>query len=249
VGYLNVTTRDLLDHLYSQYARISTSDLQDNDRKFKEPYDANLPLETLFHRIEHAIDYAAAASTPYSAEQVVATAYQLLFATGLFQEDCKTWKRQAATYKTWAHFKRDFALAHREFRENKTTVAGHAYHATTETANHQDIGDALSHLATATAHDRVTVATLAQTNATLTAEIAVLTSKLVTALAEITRLTTSSRQTQPSSAAPAVSTCHYCWTCGYRCTHYSSQCPNPKPGHQKGAKAADTMGGSVLNKP
>ena len=31
LGYLNVTTRDILDHLYAQYARISASDLPDID--------------------------------------------------------------------------------------------------------------------------------------------------------------------------------------------------------------------------
>ena len=66
LGYLNVTTRQILDHLYLQYARISTSDLQDNDVIFKRPYDANLPVETLFDQIENGVDYAAAGLSPYT---------------------------------------------------------------------------------------------------------------------------------------------------------------------------------------
>jgi hypothetical protein len=82
---------------------------------------------------------------------------------------------------------------------------------------------------------------------------------------EITRLTSqlsSLRSLSSNSSAGSTSSSirfalpgeilepkHYCWSCGYRYTHYSSRCPVPKPGHQKSAKAADIMGGSTANKP
>ena len=37
IGYGKTTTRALLDHLYSTYANISASTLQDNDKKFRAP--------------------------------------------------------------------------------------------------------------------------------------------------------------------------------------------------------------------
>ncbi len=117
LGYLNVSTREILDHLYAQYARISASDLQDNDVTFKKPYEPNLPIETLFDQIENCIDFAAAGLSPYSTEQVTNNAYQLIFATGMFFDDCKIWKRRDAAYKTWDQFKTDFAESHREFRD------------------------------------------------------------------------------------------------------------------------------------
>jgi hypothetical protein len=101
IAYLNVTTRQILTHLYDQYVRISAADLQDNDDSFKTAYDPNLPIETLFDQVENAVDFAAAGNTPHFPEQVVATAYQLIFATGLFLDDCKVWKRQLAAYKTF----------------------------------------------------------------------------------------------------------------------------------------------------
>jgi hypothetical protein len=110
ISYLNATTRQLLDHLYSQYAQISAADLQANDASFKTAYDPNLPIETLFDQVEDAVDFAAAGNTPYSPAQVVATAYQLIYAAGMFLDDAKVWKRQADDYKTWEHFKRDFAI-------------------------------------------------------------------------------------------------------------------------------------------
>jgi hypothetical protein len=246
LGYLNVTTRDILDHLYAQYARISASDLQDNDVTFKTPYDPNLPIETLFDQIENGIDYAAAGLSPYSPEQVINNAFQLIYATGMFLDDCKIWKRQAAAYKTWDQFKTDFSLSHREFRDARGTTAGATDYQAHNAIYQQDTIDALANLATATSHDRQAVSTLTATNSALTKELTSINAKLVTALLENTRLT--ALLANKSHNAPLESK-HYCWSCGFRQTHASFECPSPKPGHRKRAKAADTMGGSTANKP
>lgn len=259
VGYLHVSTRDILDHLYDQYARISSADLQNNDINFKAPYDANQPIERLFDQIENAIDFAAAGNTPYSPAQVVATAYQTLFATGMFHDDCKTWKRQPETYKTWKQFKADFSLAHREFRETKQTSASAGYQSANSARNHasdnaiyqQETVDAIANLATATAHDRAAVASLTSTISKLTTELTATNAQLVTALMAVTKLTTTVaelRRKTPTNV-PRTGPRHYCWTCGHRCLHNSWDCPNPKEGHNKYAKAADTKGGSTHNKP
>ena len=62
-----------------------------------------------------------------------------MFQTGIFNDDCKLWRRQPADVKTWNHFKEFFATAHQEWRESQTTNAGavfqsgnHAY----QLANH-----------------------------------------------------------------------------------------------------------------
>jgi hypothetical protein len=248
IGYLNVTTLQILDHLYNEYARISAADLQSNDVSFKSAYDPNLPIESLFDQIENAVEFAAAGNTPYSPEQVVATAYQLIYATGMFLDDCKLWKRQPGHYKTWDNFKRDFALSHREFREAKVTSAGAGYQSA-NSVYQQNTVDAIANLATATAHDRQTVSTLTATNSALTLELTAVNRKLVTALQEIAKLQAASNSSVGTPAAVPLEPKHYCWSCGYRQTHYSSRCPVPKPGHQKSAKAADTMGGSSVNKP
>jgi hypothetical protein len=259
IGYLNVTTRQLLDHLYSQYARISAADLQDNDVALKTAYDPNLPIETLFDQVENAVDFAAAANTPYSPAQVVATAYQLVFATGVFLEDCKVWKRQLEIYKTWDHFKRDFALSHRELRETKVTAVGAGYQSansvsqSADSVYQQETVDAIANLAVATAADRQTVATLSATNSTLTHELTAVNRKLVAALADVVKLAlrvadlNAKAGTTPSTPSTPLEPKHYCWSCGFKQTHYSSRCPNPKTGHQRAAKASDIMGGSTVN--
>jgi hypothetical protein len=251
IGYLNVTTHQLLDHLYSQYAQISATNLQENDAALKTAYDPNLPIETLFGQVEDAVDFAAAGNTPYSPVQVRATAYQLIYATGMFLDDCKVWKCQTTAYKTWEHFKRNFAVSHNEFREATVTSAGAGYQSASNVVYQHDTVNAIANLATATAQDRQIVASLSATNSTLTLELTAVNNKLVTALLDITKLTKqlADLQTRSGCSTPPFEPKHYCWSCGYRQTHYSMHCPNPKHGHQKSAKALDIMGGSILNKP
>jgi hypothetical protein len=167
----------------------------------------------------------------------------------MFVDDAKVWKRQTAAYKTWAHFKRDFVISHREFREAKVTSAGAGYQSANAAAYQQDTANAIANLATATAHDCQTVANLSATNNTLTLELTAVNRKLVAALFDVNKLTKQLAELQHKyeNPTPPLEPKHYCWSCGYRQTHYSSRCLNPKVGHQKSAKASDIMGGSTLN--
>ena len=78
-GYGKTTSCALIDHLYSTYADISASALQDNDALLRDPYNSNKPFETLIYQIENAVDYASAEDTPYTPAKVVAISFQLLF--------------------------------------------------------------------------------------------------------------------------------------------------------------------------
>ena len=75
IGYLNVSMCDILEHLYSEYARISAADLQNNDIALKTAYNPNQPIKSLSNQVENNLDYAATGNTPYSPAQVVATAF------------------------------------------------------------------------------------------------------------------------------------------------------------------------------
>ena len=89
VGNSTTTTRSVLDHLYVAYVKISSADLQDNNAQLRAPYDANFPIEELIDQVEGAVEYATAGNTPYTPLQVVGIAYQLIFQTGMFTDDCK----------------------------------------------------------------------------------------------------------------------------------------------------------------
>ena len=55
IGYANVSTKQLLTHLFKTYGKITGNDLRLNDQAMNRPYDVNLPIEVLFDQIEDLI--------------------------------------------------------------------------------------------------------------------------------------------------------------------------------------------------
>ena len=148
IGYGNTTTREILNHLYSTYANIYLSDLQDNDARLRTLYDANHPIENLTDQIENAAKYTAAGQTPHTPNKVVNIAYQLMFQTGLFLNNCKIWCHKDPADKTWTAFKIFFATSHQEWWESQVTTAGAGFQTANTAVYHQDTVEAIANLAT-----------------------------------------------------------------------------------------------------
>ena len=115
IGYRKTNTRALLDHLYYTYANISATTLQDNDKKLRAPYNINQPFETLINQVENAVDYASEGDMPYTLAKVVGIAFQLVFQTGLFNNNYKLWQHQPADVNSWTHLKEFFPTSHQEW--------------------------------------------------------------------------------------------------------------------------------------
>jgi hypothetical protein len=67
--YVGIGTRtplEIMAHLYTNYAKITPANLDNNDRAMKQPCHVNRPIEVLYQQIEDAIEFAAAGQTPYS---------------------------------------------------------------------------------------------------------------------------------------------------------------------------------------
>ena len=150
-------------------------------------------------------------------------------------------------------------LAHREYRETHTTTALDGF-ATANSAEgntayqpdaayQQETVDSIANLDSSTTHDWESIATLTSTVATLTTKLSATNAKLIKALVETTKLTSTIGKLRRTTPKPCGSGRHYCWSCGYVCAHSSWECPNPKDGHKKYSNAADTKGGSTCNKP
>ena len=89
VGYANVSTLNLLTHLYNTYGKITEVDLNRNHELMSEAFDPNLPIESFFRRIEECVEFAAAGNTPFSPQQVVTQAFYNIQRSGLFTDDCR----------------------------------------------------------------------------------------------------------------------------------------------------------------
>jgi hypothetical protein len=177
VGYANYMSLQLLTHLLTYYAMIAPTELTQNYERLNMPYDPNQPIETLFQQIQDARAFAVAGGKPYGAAMIVNVAYTLIFNTGLFPDACRAWQSRAISGKTWAQFKLDSATAHREFRLTNQTAQQSGFHSVNimidqgRDESMQDTADAMAQLATATASDRGTVATLTTTNAKLATQL------------------------------------------------------------------------------
>ena len=261
VGLGNKTVWDLLEHLYNTYAKITPSDLKTNDKRMNEPYNPNMPFECLIEQVQDAVDYAAHAGSPYTAKQILGTAYDLVFNTGMFYNDLRDWRRKPAADQTWTNFKTFMTARHSDWREENSNTAGQKYG--TANAVHDDSPefeqrtiDAIANLATATASDRATVASLTSTISELTAELKKNQAKLIEALEKNAKLAAGcipcdkdkDKENKNPLKGKRPPNRHYCHTHGFLCLHHSGKCPDPAPGHVSTARARDTKGGSQANK-
>ena len=125
---------------------------------------------------------------PYLPAQVVATAYQIVFQTGMFNDDCKVWMCKADAYKNWANFKIDFSTAHQEWRQPQATYSGSDVFQIANIDHQKYTIDDFASLSTSTTSDRSAVAALTVTNNKLAADCTATHALLVTALWYLTKL-------------------------------------------------------------
>jgi hypothetical protein len=57
VGYVNISARDMLDHLFETYGNITAVDLEINFEHMRRAWDPQQPVESLFKQIQDCADY------------------------------------------------------------------------------------------------------------------------------------------------------------------------------------------------
>ena len=77
-GYSSIPTLNLIIHIYGHYARISATNLVENDNHLREPFNPNEPLESLYTRLNKCVDYATTASKLITKVQLVLIAYGIV---------------------------------------------------------------------------------------------------------------------------------------------------------------------------
>jgi hypothetical protein len=209
----------------------------------------------LFQQIQDARAVAVAGGQPYGAAMIVNVAYTLVFNTGLFLDARRAWQSRAIAGKTWAQFKLDFATAHREFCLTNQTAQQSGFHSANmmieqgheETT--QDTVDAIAQLATATASDRGTVATLTTTNAKLATQLEAAQAQIVQLKDEITALKNRIKPAwQGQRPIKTTNNDSYCWSHDYQVakSHTSATCNMKKRGHKDAATKEQPHGRSPV---
>ena len=98
--YMGVTTRDLLDHIMDRYGNITAADLKANEARINEALDNSRPIDVFFQRIDDAVQHADDGENPFTAKQILQTAFHSVNVTGLYWEACKEWRQKADRDKT-----------------------------------------------------------------------------------------------------------------------------------------------------
>ena len=172
VGYSNVTTLQILTHLYDNYANIVDFNLIDNQNTMNELYNVNLSIESFFTLIENCVDYAQAGGTPFTPQQVVSSASNTIQRTGMYTDSCKVWRRLLMQAKIWALFKSEFNRTHNESCETQETTRSAGFHANNAENFQRETVDAIVQLLNANIIDRTAIAALITTVSNLTIELA-----------------------------------------------------------------------------
>jgi hypothetical protein len=117
VGYANISSRDMLDHLFETYGNITEVDLEINFEHMHRAWDPQQPVESLFKQIQDCAYYSEAGGVLIGHPQQINVGYATIFATGHFMSACLRWNEKHAIEKTWTQFKSHFAAAHRQHKK------------------------------------------------------------------------------------------------------------------------------------
>ena len=100
----------MLQHLYNTYAKISPANLKANADTMSKPYNPNEPFEALIQQVQDAVDFSDHGGAPFTHEQILNMAYNLVYQACIFADNCEDWRnRRTLLAKDWPSFKIFFA--------------------------------------------------------------------------------------------------------------------------------------------
>jgi len=246
--------RDLLQYLFSTYGNITPTDLDlKADQVKKLTYDITNPIDSIFNEIEELSEYAEAAETPYSPNQLIDIGYIIISKNMAFQQDVRAWLRRPKADHTWSNFKTHFRAAYKEIKRTQgPTTDSHGYANAIADLVLQKLQipteDEYLHLQT----DSQGQAAPAQDKSQLE-ELATLMKQMLNTMSNQQRNTTQNQSNQrdqrtnnrnKSNSKKNVKL--YCWTHG-ACAHDSAACNKPAEGHQTDATFTNMKQGSTKN--
>ena len=94
--YDGVSTSELLEHIFPNYARIDDALIIKNKREFEAPPNLSRPIDIYFREQEQCHRLAADGEIPISEAEMVLQVQTQLGATGLVNTKYLAWKNKAA---------------------------------------------------------------------------------------------------------------------------------------------------------
>ena len=166
LGFGARTLQDVFLFLYQTYGRISPATLKQNTEKLTSPISPHLPINLIFRQIEDCQRLATAAGAPFTAEQIIKAAENVVLATGKYQWAYREWISLPAAQKTFNNFRKRFTQEY-QVQNEITGVTADAQGFAGEVTETPELNEAMANFAQALAADRNAFAQLTETNANL----------------------------------------------------------------------------------
>jgi hypothetical protein len=178
VGFANISARDMMGHLFTNYGNITAVFLKSTLNTCGEHGIPNNLLNPCSRRFKIVPINLRQGASLLDTHRRSTLDMQNIFATGHFMSACRRWNEKTLADKTWAQFKAHFSAAHLQHKQMQGESAATAgYHSANEAVGQTEdqmaeatIG-ALANLTMATAADRGVVATLTEANARLVKQL------------------------------------------------------------------------------
>ena len=110
MGYANITTLAILEHLHTEYGIMKHSELEANRESLKAPWNPDQPLVQFWNRVAAVRTIAATNNVPIDDGATIELCKHSLGAAGVYGHALLTWETTTAAASTWpqfqAHFKR-----------------------------------------------------------------------------------------------------------------------------------------------
>jgi hypothetical protein len=252
IGFANVTCRDLLTHLYSEYGTISLSDRDNNQRRMNAPWNPPTPISELFKQINDGMTFAAAAGEPITDTQASRLTYNLINQTGFFNEACREWRLRDPANQTFAELQIFFRRMDRDRLQTSTILSeGIAASITTSSTSNDKPQATIFEVSPCTSlpqANNIHQPIEAPATATLVTEIRELISTIKSFKTHINERQQFLKNDieQPTTKRNRTTSRSYCWThgCTHNPYHTSKTCVNRAEGHQVAATYDNKLGGS-----
>lgn len=112
-GYGNITTLQMLTHLWTTYGLITREELKANLARLNEPWHPTTSIVVFFKQVQKAATFAINGNAPIGDANIVMHAYNNIEATGVFTVACRDWELKPIAEQTFANFRTHFQQAYK----------------------------------------------------------------------------------------------------------------------------------------
>ena len=124
----NDSPRDIIAALTVRYGQKTTTEINEQDEKWRRDWTPSEPIEELIDRLEEVYIFAIYMPPAYTPGQLIDRAHNAVKRTGLYSRAVVEWEAFPEVNKTWPEWKEHFIEAYEAREASGVTSGGAGYH-------------------------------------------------------------------------------------------------------------------------